>query len=84
MPETLSTLAYKMVHLWQYYFGDSGRRVYHNREKADRMDVIVLMPSNTGKPGRWCVGAKMTHYISEVGLFDCACRDLMTREFALS
>jgi predicted SprT family Zn-dependent metalloprotease len=84
VPQTLSTLAHEMVHLWQYHFGDPGRRAYHNREWADRMESIGLMPSNTGKPGGRRVGEKMTHYILEDGPFDRACRELMTREFTLS
>jgi hypothetical protein len=84
VPQTLSTLVHEMVHLWQFHFGDPGRRAYHNRQWADQMEAIGLIPSHTGEPGGRRVGEKMTHYILEDGPFDQVCRDLMTREFTLS
>ncbi|MGC3743111.1 SprT-like domain-containing protein [Pseudomonas aeruginosa] len=49
--KTLSVLAHEMVHLWQFHFGAPGRRGYHNKEWAARMEALGLMPSNTGAPG---------------------------------
>ncbi|CAM2164597.1 Zinc metalloproteinase Mpr protein [Burkholderia latens] len=82
--ETLSTLVHEMVHGWQFHFGKPGRRGYHNREWAFRMESIGLMPSNTGEPGGRKVGEQMTHYIVDGGPFDRACAALITREFRLS
>ncbi len=49
--DTLSTLVHEMCHLWQQHFGSPGRRGYHNKEWADKMEAIGLMPSDTHKPG---------------------------------
>jgi len=84
MRETLSTLAHEMVHAWQFHHGKPGRRGYHNKEWAARMEAIGLMPSNTGAPGGRKVGEQMTHYIIDGGSFDVACAALLTREFRLS
>ena len=32
MAESLSTLVHEQVHLWQFHYGNPGRRGYHNRE----------------------------------------------------
>lgn len=82
--ETLSTLAHEMVHMWQFHHGQPGRRGYHNKEWARRMETIGLMPTDTGEPGGRKVGEKMTHYIIHGGRFDVSCAELLTREFALS
>jgi hypothetical protein len=70
--DTLSTLAHEMAHLWHHHFGQPGRRGYHNREWADEMERIGLMPSDTGLPGGKRVGQRVTHYIIEGGPFDVA------------
>ena len=46
-----STLVHEMVHVWQEHFGKPGRRAYHNREWAAKMEAIGLIPSHTGEPG---------------------------------
>lgn len=82
--ETLSTLAHESCHVWQYHFGQPGRRGYHNKEWADKMESIGLMPSNTGEPGGARTGEHMTHYIIPGGPFDKACDALLTEGFTLS
>ncbi|ELA9292954.1 SprT-like domain-containing protein [Vibrio parahaemolyticus] len=82
--ETLSTLAHEMAHQWQFHHGKPGRRGYHNKEWAAKMDEIGLTPSNTGEPGGKRVGEKMSHYIAEGGPFDLACQELLTQRFTLS
>lgn len=84
IPATLSTLAHEMVHQWQYHRGKPGRRGYHNKEWAQRMEAIGLMPSNTGQPGGRKVGEQMTHYIIDGGPFARACAQLLTLPFTLS
>lgn len=75
--KVLSTLAHEMTHLWQNEFGDKNpRKAYHNREWADKMEDIGLMPSSTGREGGSRTGQKMTHYVIEEGPFDWACEDL--------
>ena len=72
LKEVMSTLVHEMVHLWQYDFGTPGRAGYHNREWGDKMEVIGLVPSNTGQPGGKRTGQQMTHVIVPGGPFDKA------------
>ena len=67
-----STFVHEMVHLWQQEKGTPTRRAYHNREWADKMEQIGLMPSDTGAPGGKRTGQKMGHYIITGGFFDMA------------
>lgn len=66
----LSTMVHEMAHLWQHENGKPSRGNYHNREWANRMEEIGLMPSATGEEGGAKVGPCMTHYIIEGGQFD--------------
>ncbi len=79
----LSTLAHEMVHQWQAYFGTPSRKAYHNKEWADKMESIGLMPSDTGKPGGNRTGQQMTHYIIPGGVFELACANLLSEGFKL-
>lgn len=67
--ETMATLAHEQAHLWQYAHGKPSGNGYHNREWAEKMQQIGLMPSDTGLPGGKQTGSSMTHYIIEDGLF---------------
>jgi predicted SprT family Zn-dependent metalloprotease len=67
--EWQSTLVHEMCHLWQYDFGKPSRTNYHNKEWAQKMEGIGLMPSNTGKEGGKKTGQGMTHYIIPDGAF---------------
>ena len=60
--EVLQTVAHEMVHAWQFHFGNPSRSGYHNREWADKMEAIGLMPSSTGQPGGARTGQKMADY----------------------
>lgn len=82
--ETLSTLSHELAHQWQAEFGEPGRRGYHNKQWANKMEKIGLMPSDTGLPGGRKVGDQMTHYIIPGGKFDKACDELITAKFQLS
>lgn len=82
--EVLQTVVHEMAHLWQFHFGTPGRRGYHNREWADKMENIGLMPSDTGKPGGKKTGEKMADYPIEGGPFLAAAQELMTRDFRIS
>jgi predicted SprT family Zn-dependent metalloprotease len=68
--EVMSTLVHEMVHLWQAHFGEPGRRGYHNRPWADKMEQVGLRPSTTGKPGGHRTGERVSHYIIRGGRFD--------------
>lgn len=67
--ELLQTLVHEQAHQWQYQFGTPSRRTYHNREWANKMLAIGLIPSTTGKPGGSMVGQKMADYPQEGGRF---------------
>ena len=68
--EVLSTLVHEMCHAWQCSYGEKvPRKSYHNREWADRMEEIGLIPSNTGEPGGKRTGQSVSHYIDEDGPF---------------
>ena len=67
--EILSTLVHEMTHCWQNAHGTPSRRGYHNREWADKMQEIGLIPSDTGEVGGKMVGQHVTHYIAPDGPF---------------
>lgn len=64
-----STLAHEMCHMWQAEYGSPSRRNYHNKEWANKMFEIGLMPSDTGQPGGKIIGQSMDHYVLNNGLF---------------
>jgi SprT-like family len=68
--EIASTLVHEMTHVWQHHFGQPSRNGYHNREWANKMIEIGLMPSRTGKPGGKKTGQTCSHYIIDGGVFD--------------
>ncbi len=82
--EVLSTMVHEMVHLWQYHFGQPGRRGYHNKQWAQMMERVGLIPSQTGEPGAKKTGENMTHYISPNGVFTKACQNLVGNGFKIT
>lgn len=82
--EVLQTLVHEMVHAWQFHHGKPGRRGYHNKEWANKMEAIGLMPSSTGKPGGARTGEKMADYAIPGGLFMAATDELLTQDFKIS
>lgn len=68
--EWQGTLVHEMAHLWQRDFGTPSRNGYHNKEWANKMESLGLIPTDTGKPGGKKTGQNMTHYIKENGLFE--------------
>ena len=64
-----ATLVHEMVHLWQCDYGKESRQCYHNKQWANKMESLGLMPSHTGLPEGNKTGQSMTHYIMEGGLF---------------
>ena len=82
--EVLQTLVHEMTHAWQFHFGKPGRRGYHNKEWADKMEGIGLMPTSTGRPGGAKTGEKMADYAMAGGPFMQATDALLTRDFQIS
>jgi len=72
-----STLVHEMVHLWQQVYGiKKPRKAYHNKEWANYMEKIGLIPSSNGLPGGARTGQHMTHYIQIDGPFEKAFNEL--------
>lgn len=71
-----STLVHEMVHLWQQELGKPSRSGYHNKQWADKMEAVGLMPSATGDVGGARVGQRVTHYIIDKGPFAIAFESL--------
>lgn len=67
--EICQTLCHEMCHQWQYHYGSPSRTGYHNKEWADKMVEIGLMPSSTGMVGGKIVGQKMADYPISDGRF---------------
>jgi predicted SprT family Zn-dependent metalloprotease len=82
--EILSTLVHEMCHHWQFRFGRPSRGRYHNREWADKMEALGLIPSDTGLPGGARTGQAMTHYVLDDGPFSRACGRLLADGFVLT
>jgi predicted SprT family Zn-dependent metalloprotease len=82
--EILSTLVHEMVHVWQDRFGKASRGRYHNREWANKMKMLGLQPSHTGRPGGREVGQRMSHYILEGDPFSVSYDKLERSGFKLS
>jgi len=79
--EILQTLVHEMVHAWQRHFGQASRRGYHNRQWADKMEAIGLMPSSTGKPGGARVGEAISDYPIAGSMFMLATQALLETGF---
>lgn len=77
-----STLVHEQCHLWQWEFGNPSRSGYHNKEWADKMEQVGLMPSDTGQPGGKKTGQHMTHYIIPGGKYEQAFH-AMPQEYTL-
>lgn len=78
--EIFQTLVHEMVHAWQYHFGHPSEGHYHNKEWAQKMMDIGLMPSDTGEPGGAIVGRNMSDFIMKQGLFMTAAYTLLKDE----
>ncbi|EEI4451935.1 SprT family zinc-dependent metalloprotease [Salmonella enterica] len=83
--EIMQTLVHEMVHAWQFHYGKAGRRGYHNKQWAAKMEAVGLMPSNTGRIGGKKTGEKMSDYPIEDGAFLVAFNQLLTdKRFLIS
>lgn len=67
--EYCQTLVHEMVHKWQHQFGKPTAG-YHNKQFAEKMKAVGLMPSHNGQPGGKEIGKKMADYPIEGGIFE--------------
>jgi hypothetical protein len=79
----LSTLVHEMVHHWQHHFGTPSKSNAHNKEWAQKMESLGLMPSHTGLPGGRKTGRSMSHYILPQGPYLTSCKQLLATGFQL-
>ncbi len=84
LEELCQTIVHEQCHVWQYHFGTPSRTGYHNKEWADKMEALGLMPSTTGLPGGGRVGQKMDDYILASGPLHEAIKTLSNQGFKLS
>jgi len=84
MLEVLQTLVHEMVHQWQYHHGKPSRTCYHDRQWADKMESIGLMPSDTGQPGGKRTGQKVADYAVPGGRFEQTTSLLLAEGFKIS
>jgi predicted SprT family Zn-dependent metalloprotease len=70
--DSASTLVHEMAHLWRHGLPKPPRKGYHDRQWAEKMESLGLMPSSTGAPGGERVGYRMSHYIIPGGAFERA------------
>lgn len=77
------TVVHELCHLWQQIDGSASRPGYHNKVWAEKMELIGLMPSATGRPGGARTGQRMADYPIQGGSFLRACEELIAAEFAL-
>lgn len=77
--ELFQTLVHEQCHMWQQEFGKPSRSGYHNREWADKMEAIGLMPSSTGEPGGKRTGQHMSDFPLPGGRFLSAARAFTER-----
>lgn len=82
--EVLQTLVHEMVHLWQAHFGTPSRACYHNREWANKMERLGLMPTDTGQPGGRKTGQTVMDYVIAGGAFEQASTRLLATQFAIT
>lgn len=82
--EILQTLVHEMTHAWQFHHGKPGRRTYHNKQWAAKMEEVGLMPSATGRPGGARTGEHMNDYPIAEGKFMRATEALFATGFKVS
>ena len=81
--EVLSTLVHEMCHLQQHHFGNTSRRGYHNKEWAQMMEAVGLIPTDTGLAGGKKTGQNVSHVIEPKGKFEKACATFLKNGFAI-
>lgn len=82
--ELMQTIVHEMCHCWQECYGKPSRKGYHNKEWANKMLLIGLVPSTTGRVGGAIIGQSMSDYPAPQGKFIQSCKSLLKeREFAL-
>lgn len=81
--EICQTLVHEMCHGWQFHNGTPSRGGYHNKEWAEKMKSVGLMPTANGMVGGKTTGQKMSDYPIEDSEFLALSREFInTKVFA--
>jgi hypothetical protein len=83
LEEVMATLVHEMVHHWQNHFGSPLKTMPHDREWAEKMQSLGLMPSHDGQPGGKKIGRSMSDYILPEGPFIMTAKRLSDTGFEL-
>lgn len=70
--DVLSTLVHEMCHVWQHFHGKQPRAGYHDRQWANKMIEVGLLPFNIKDPTKK-TGAACSHVIDFDGVFVNCC-----------
>jgi hypothetical protein len=81
LEELCQTMIHEQCHIWQYHFGTPSRRFYHDREWANKMESLGLIPSSTGLPGGARTGQKINDYLLADGPAHLAIESLKASGF---
>jgi hypothetical protein len=75
--EFLDEFVHVLCHIWQAHFGAPTRNGYHNKQFADKLRSVGLIPSPTGKKHGKETGQLISQYRDETGAFARACQELI-------
>lgn len=78
--EICQTVVHEMCHGWQFHYGNPSRAGYHNKEWANKMIELGLMPSSTGKEDGKMIGQQMADYPIKEGRFLEVTEELMNSD----
>lgn len=85
LTETLATLVHNMCRFYLSLVGlRPSRGGYHNRELADLLKMLGLLPRVDGDPNGKETGHRIRVLVKDGGPFDVACRKLLADGFAFA
>lgn len=79
--ELFQTITHEQVHMWQTEYGKPSRRNYHNKEWADKMRSIGLIPVSENGKG---TGQSVSDKPEPNGLFEKACAEFFIAGYRLA
>ena len=78
--EICQTIIHEMCHAWQHHYGKPSRPGYHNKEWANKMIEVGLMPTDNGTKSGKITGFAMSDYAIGEGRFLEVSEELMNNE----
>lgn len=77
------TIVHEQCKLHNFIKGRHCRQGYHDKNWAETMESVGLVPSHNGKPGGRKTGQRMSSYIDKDGSFFSSCIKLLKAGFTL-